>query len=483
MQNLPSGKRLEPAGSPPGWLTFVTLILAIFLTGTWLWSCWCSFPSIPWNDIRVAPAVALHRGISIYSPVDHGPVSTWIYGPLPLFLLWPAGLASSALGAIEIAGAIHIGFTVLGATLTCLLWPSETGKAPAMQSWHLRLAAALLCVLLVRSDVAGYMVYTADASGVIFGLLSLLALSRGHPWTAAGCAAAAVACKMTLLGVGAAQVVWMFVRFSPRAAGYQLARCVAAGAMLAVPAVIFFGGPGLWHTMIELPGRFPWAPVVSARLGQHAGHLVLYVGVPLAFMISFRRFFFSRESPLLLGSLAFLFLLPLGIAALLKIGGNVNSLDSFSLWFPPTLVVLVTGGAFAKLGRAGSLALAVSAAALASLWLQLTPLRMRPNTQAYHEAMHLAARLPQKIWFPLHPLVTLYSDGRFYHDFDGLSERVQAGQRLTDEHYFAYMPPHRQVIATLLPVGWGPADTAEARIPKDTPVNTFGNWRLDGSPE
>jgi hypothetical protein len=483
MQNLPGRKRTDATGSLLGWLTIATLILAVLLTGIWLWSCWCSFPSIPWNDIRIAPAVALHHGISIYSPRDNGPVSTWIYGPLPLFLLWPAGLASTALGAIEIGGAIHIGFTVFGVTLICLLWPAETGKTPPTQNWPLRLAAAVICVLLVRSEAAGYLVYTADAPGVVLGLLSLLALSRGHPWTAAGCAAAAVACKLTLLGVGAAQVVWMLVRFSPRAAAQQLARCVVAGVMLAGPAVIFFGGPGLWHTMIELPGRFPWAPVLSARLGLYAGHLVLYVGMPLAVMIFWRRFFFSRESSLLLSSLAFLFLLPLGIAAILKIGGNVNSLDSFGLWLPPTLVVLVTGRTFARFGPAGRLALAASSAALASLWLQLTPLRMQPNTQAYREAMYLAARLPKKIWFPLHPLVTLYSDGRFYHDFDGLGERVLAGQRLTDEHYFAHMPAHRQVIATLLPIGWGPADTAEARIPKDTPVNRFGNWRLDGSPD
>lgn len=156
-------------------------------------------------------------------------------------------------------------------------------------------------------------------------------------------------------------------------------------------------------------------------------------------------------------------------------------MHSFWLWFPPTLVALLTDRSFARLGQGGCLALAMLAAAVASLWLQLSTLRVRPNVQAYQEAAELAARLPEKIWFPLHPLVTLYSDHRFYHDYDGLGERVAAGQRLTDEHYFAHMPRHRQVIATLLPIGWGPADLGEARLPPNTPVTTFGHWRLDGT--
>ena len=207
--------------------TWISLGCALVLSAVWLWCCWCSFPGIPWNDTRVAPAVALHKGISIYSLANSGPVSTWIYGPLPLLVMWPAGLASNATRAIEVAGAM----------------------------------------------------------------------------------------------------------------------------------------------------------------------------------------------------------------------------------------------------------------ALASLWLKISRLPVLPNVQAYREGTYLAARMPEKIWFPLHPLVTLYSDGRFYHDLDGLCERTFAGQRPTDPHFFAHVPRQRRVSATLLPVGWGLADIAEGRLPPDNPVRTFGLWRLDGVPE
>lgn len=473
-------KAIASAHSLLGRSTWLILALAGLLTVTWLWSCWCSFPSIPWNDIRVAPAVALHHGISIYSVAGAGPVSTWVYGPMPMLLLWPAGLASSAIGAMETAGAIHIGLTVLTFALTCAFWPVPPGPEAKSQDKQRRLAAAILCVLLVRNDAAGYIVYNADAPGVVFGLLALLAMSRRLDWAAAVCAVSAMACKQTLLGVALAQFIWLFLTVSPRAAWQQLGRCVVVGALFAVAAVAYFGWSGLWHTMIEIPSRFPWA-AIPGRLTYHTSYLLLHIGLPILVMVIWRRFFFSRNSPVLLPALAFFCTLPLSFAGFLKIGGNVNSLHSFWLWFPPTLVALVSGRSYARFSASGCLALAILAGIIASTWIQFSTLRVRPNDQAYHEAAFLARRLPGKIWFPMHPIITLYSDGRFYHDFDGLGERVLADQRLTNEQYFAHMPPDRQITATLLPFGWGPADPAEARLPPGTPVSTFGFWRLEGT--
>ena len=455
---------------------WLTLGVGGLLTATWLWCCWCSFPAFPWNDIRVAPAVALHHGISVYTTATTGPVSTWLYGPLPLLLLWPAGLASSAIGAIEIAGAIHIGLTVLTLTLICLFWPAASGVASTLPR---RLAAALLCVLFVRNQTSGYQVYCADAPGLVFGLLSLLALAHQRYWLAALGAAAAAACKQTLIGVGVAQLVWLALAVSPRAAWQQLGRYLMAGTALAIPALYYFGGAGLWHTMIAIPGSFPWAQL-PGRLTEHRLYLLIHVAIPVAIMLGARRFFFGRKSPALLPALAFSCTLPLSLAGFLKIGGNVNSLHSFWLWFPPLLAVLLTGELFVRLGQSGSLALTMLVVGVASLWLQTSRLSVAPSVQAYREAIYLAKRLPGKIWFPMHPLVTLYSDGRLYPDLDGLRERSFAGQAVTAEHFFTQMPRLRQASTTLLPVGWGLADIAEARLPANTPVTSFGQWRVDG---
>ncbi len=429
--------------------------------------------------MRIAPAVALHHGISAYSTATAGPVSTWTYGPMPLLLLWPAGLASSAIGAIEIAGAIHIGLTLIALTLTSVYWPAPLEAATSARDRQIRLAAALLCVLLVRNETSGYVVYCVDAPGIIFGLLALLTLARRRYWLAAGCAAAAAACKQTLLGVGLAQFVWLFATVSPHAAWRHVGRCVLAGSAIAIAAMGYFGIPGLWYVLIGLPSRFPWAPLLP-RISDHATYLLLHVVLPILVMLVWRRFFFSRRSPGLLPAIAFFCALPFSLAAFFKNGGNVNSLHSFWFWFPPTLILVTTGKSFARLGHLGCLALAVATLVLASLWLQISVLPVLPSVQAYREATYLAARLPGKIWFPTQPLVTLYSDGRLYHDLDGLRVRTIAGQTITDEHFFAYIPAKRQATATLLPIGWGWAGPGEARLPPDTPTMTFGLWQIDG---
>jgi len=309
--------------------------------------------------------------------------------------------------------------------------------------------------------------------------MGLLTLVRRQYWLAAACAAAAAACKQTLIGVGLAQFLWLFLTVSPSAAWRHLGRCVLTGSAIALAAIGWFGVPGLWYVLVGLPARFPWAPPLE-RISDHGAYLFLHVVLPVAVMLVGRRFFLERRSPGLLPAIAFFCSLPFSLAAFFKGGGNVNSLHSFWLWFPPTLVLLTTGKSFARLGRLGSLALAVAPLGLASLWLQLSNLPIRPNVQAYREAAYLAARLPQRIWFPTQPLVTLYSDGRLYHDFDGLRVRTIAGQRLTDEQFRAHLPALRQATATLLPVGWGAFGPEEGRLPPETPTTTFGLWQIDG---
>src|SRR5689334_9752881 len=119
-------------------LTWIALGVGAMMAGIWLWSCWCSFPGIPWNDIRVAPSVALTRAISIYGTEGVGPISTWIYGPAPLLVLSPAGFAPSAIGAILSAGAIHVALTALGLAFVVLRWPAPSASKNAGPNWQPR---------------------------------------------------------------------------------------------------------------------------------------------------------------------------------------------------------------------------------------------------------------------------------------------------------------------------------------------------------
>lgn len=461
-------------------LAWAVLLLGGGLTAVWVWSCWCSFPSNPWNDIRVAPAIALHHGFSVYQPAGQGPASTWAYGPLPLFVLWPAGFARSASGAIELAGAIHIAVRILTLVWVCLAWPAASSSTEINRDRQLRLAAALLCVLLVRNDTSGYAIFTSDSIGLSAGLLSLIALTRGHLWMAAGGAVAAVACKQTMIGIGAAQVIWLALAISPSAALRHCGRGAAVAIAAALGFVAMFGAAGLWHVMFKMPGIYPWAAVVD-RIFSHPVYLLFHVVAPLIAIAARARFFHEKRSPVLLPTLAFLCTLPLSLAGFLKIGGNVNNLHSFWLWFPIVLVALTTTKRAARLGQASRLVLISIPALLASLWLQLSPVRVRPNVAHYHEAAELIRRMPGQVWFPMNPIVTLYGDHRLYHDFDGLRAWAGTGFRATDEHYLAYLPGRWKAMATLLPIGWGAAD--DARLPPNIRVAAFGSWRLDLLPD
>ncbi|HVZ63201.1 MAG TPA: hypothetical protein VG936_01330 [Lacunisphaera sp.] len=445
-------------------------------TAVWLWGCWCGFPAIPWNDIRVAPAVALHRGISAFSTASAGPLSTWTYGPVPILLLWPAGFASGAAGAVQVAGIIHIITTIAAFALVAFGWPTAAGRDGTM---GVRFGAALLCVLLVRNPTSGFLVFCADAPGIAFGLGSLLALARGDRWTAAVCAAAAAGCKQTMVDVGLAEFVWLWVAGSPRDAIHHLARCAAAGLVLAAASVALFGGAAFWYTAVVLPGRFPSAPWLP-RLLDHGPYLLAHVGLPVLIMSMMRRRIFRRDSPYLLPALAFLVTLPLGFAGLLKVGGNVNSLHSFWLWFPPTLVVFAADARSGRFGRLVAPGLALLTAAVSSCWLVTSRLPARPNLRAYDDAARLTQLFPQRIWFPLHPLITLYSDGRLYHDLDGMTVRRIAGVPVSDEQFFSGMPAHREVCAMLLPVGWAVTDIRLARLPAGSTTRVFGVFQLDG---
>ena len=109
-------------------LATTAAVVAFGLALVWLWVCLCTFPLRSWNDIRLAPAFAPKLGLSIYPGTD-GPASTWMYGPLPMWLMFPATLAPGPGEALLVAGIINILITLLPTLAVAWLWP--TGPLPA----------------------------------------------------------------------------------------------------------------------------------------------------------------------------------------------------------------------------------------------------------------------------------------------------------------------------------------------------------------
>lgn len=133
--------------------------------GLFLWRCWCAFPASYWNELRVAPAFALRFGFPLYPGLDDGPLSTWIYGPVGAVVNLPATFASSAAGAVLIAGVINIVMLVGPMIAVCL-----NATELRMQGWKVQLLALALCILLL--PVFSLTFQVADHSSIAFGLLS-----------------------------------------------------------------------------------------------------------------------------------------------------------------------------------------------------------------------------------------------------------------------------------------------------------------------
>src|SRR3954464_13817244 len=72
-----------------------------------LWRAWCEFPIYSWNEVRLAPAFALRYGINPYPPIDGGPLSTWIYGPVGILINLPATYATTVANALHVASLIN----------------------------------------------------------------------------------------------------------------------------------------------------------------------------------------------------------------------------------------------------------------------------------------------------------------------------------------------------------------------------------------
>src|SRR5689334_17432974 len=106
-----SSPQAQPAGTGRRDLRMVAgliTIMAVIALGIDLWDALCQFPVIPWNDMRLAPAVAMARGIRVFGTADAGVVNTWMYGPLPLLWYAPAAWGGSPGAALIIAGVLNI---------------------------------------------------------------------------------------------------------------------------------------------------------------------------------------------------------------------------------------------------------------------------------------------------------------------------------------------------------------------------------------
>jgi hypothetical protein len=456
--------------------TWFLMGVALALAGAWLWRCLCLFPAHGWNEIRLAPSFMWAHGVSPYPPAGSGPATTWIYGPLPLLLQLPATLAHDAASALLVAGSINLAVVLLAIAAVCAWWPAPF-TALAGPS---RLLAFVACVTLWPATSLEFM--QPDNAAVAFGLLALLCLkkseSTGARWLAAASCAAAIACKQTLLGLALAECVYLAWRVGLRAGVEQGLRIVLLVFAVLGGAAIIFGPAGFVFHLLTLPAGLPWAASLSARLLEFTPYLLFQAGVPLILFGLLGARVWKKDSPWLLPALAWACAWPLDLVALFKTGGSINSLHGWLFFLPPAATLLAASARPTGAWRPAVIVLA--AAGLVARLATGAPGTWRPLDQHLRQGEFLARSLPGEVYFPWHPLVTFYAEGRFDHVEDGLFMLYLAGQPVAGAAATAHLPPRMHVVALLHhEIDWG---IARFLIPPGAQVSAFGAWDLSSWP-
>jgi hypothetical protein len=455
-------------------LAIVALGLGVAVLAVWFWSRFCRFPSIPWNDMRLAPSIALAQGWPAYPTSSDGTINTWMYGPLTLLFFWPASWASTAADALMVAAGLNAALTIVPLALVCFSWPVAAQRSGSFIG---RLTVFLLCLGIWPE--LHYSVIFSDNLAIACGLLGNLVLVRAKSerehWLAAIAVTAALACKQITLGMPLAQILWLGLTAGPRAAGAHTLRCAVAGLLIGAGAVARFGWTGLWFTLVEIPAGLGWAPSVIQRVGSAAPALLLHIVVPLVVIVIWRRTF--RQPSLLLPTLAWICTLPLGIAGFMKVGGWTNSIHGFLLWLPPVLTTLFVSQQTERRLCALCAAAALAIVAIGSgRIITEVDFPLRPQIAAYRDAERFTAKSPRAIWFPVHPLITLYRDGFYYHDEDGLYVRLKAGKPATPAHLASHLPAGMHTMA--FRNGWTDWGIARGMLPSGSRSTDLGHWTL-----
>jgi hypothetical protein len=271
--------------------------------------------------------------------------------------------------------------------------------------------------------------FSAEHVLILFGMAGMVFIERGRLWPAALCAALAVWSKQTAVGVALAQLLWLWANGGLPAALRHLGRQALFGAVLGCAFVAAFGAGGLWHSMFVVPGGLRWTPNLRWQLVDDGPHLLAAVALAVGAALTCRR---GRR--LALPALTYLCLFPPAAANFFKIGGGYGAFDVAFLWLAPALAVGVE-----KLpGRRTALVLSMAVAGLGFARLATSSLAVKPEVEHYREAVYLAKG--GHAWFPLNPLVTLYSEGRYYPDEDGLYERQMSGHPIPRARLLASLP-------------------------------------------
>lgn len=413
-----------------------------------------------WSACRLAPALAWLQGYPLYSPVDHGPINGWLYGPVAAVAWLPAALAGSPQTALRVAAVISL--LAMLVPLAAAALRSAPGS-PYVAGFAFAAGAAGLLQVYPTWYMASAL--NADAIAVGLGAASCLLLLGDPPQlprlvVTALFGALAVWTKQVEAPLVLAQLGWLWFRRDRRTA--LLFAAAYAGAMLAVAALVFglMNARDVIFNLWTVPSQHPlpggWRAAADEFTALLRYTLPFWATAVIILVLDWKRPFAPAPGSSLprpggtgLFLLAALVLLPTGIMATIKLGGDRNSLHSVYYLLAAALVA-VAGGRWTyrpavRLG--GLLLLAVVTTGLTVRQVHgYGALSMLPPRCLSEEAWTYARAHPHRAYFPWDPLATLLAEGKMYHFEYGVYDRTLAGRAPTAAHLAAGLPERPELI-------------------------------------
>lgn len=389
-----------------------------------LWNVLCLSPLIQWNAARLAPAFALARGLPIYALRDSGAHLGWFYGPV--FPLWylPVAFLDHPTTALMLAGIMNFATWLLPVALVLRAAGARPGAAAA--------GGVLAGLLMLGNAVTNYGLYWVhvDAVCIACGLLACLALHHalqggrraGLPLAAAALAVAFWT-KMLALMLVPALLCWLWRERRSDLIRPFLFWCAVCGGILTAAVLAAFGPEQIIFNMWLIQALTPWRGG-PALLADELGRLVT-AGWPWLPALAL-GWWMGRASPVarlpeaagrwvrLLLWIA-LWQAPLGLIAVLRAGGGLNSLHSVHFLLLAGLIVLTH--ALAKPARHAGWAgllwlLTVLIPLLNAGRIALShSLRWMPDP-SQEKLLAVARENPGRCYFPWNPMITIITEHR-----------------------------------------------------------------------
>jgi hypothetical protein len=268
-------------------------------------------------------------------------------------------------------------------------------------------------------------------------------------------------------------LIWLGNASGFKAASRYAGTCAVFGVGLGIVFVSHFGFAPLWLNLVQIPERLPFTGEIWDRTRDFWMHLSGYVLLPALATIIAGRAIWRRNSPWLLPGLTWLCLLPTALIATYKIGGATNSLNGVLYLLPLSAVAFVVGLRVLPWTR-GCLALVTLT--ILTQQLRFAPLLpLRPVVTQLIEAEQLAKKFPDQIYFPWHPLVTYFSDHRFYHAEDGLYTRHVAAIDVDNSTARKNLPAQWSITAV---PGWRREGVYRHFQPAEAKFGFNGKWGI-----